>query len=132
LVARKKYIIALVAIVVLLAIGLWNIKNGEIVFGTSLIGASIGVGVMRHIKEKRIAKLRAQGVNPHDERTMHVAGLASTLTINIAIFTIAAIILAGSIIGPKTMVNLYDLLGFCLAGIVFIYIFAFYYYNRSN
>lgn len=124
--------IILITLVFLLGIGLWNIQNGEIAFGASLIGASIAVGLMRYIKEKRIAKLKAKGLDPYDERTMHIVGLASNLTINITILSIAIIVLAGSVIGPDTMVNPYDLLGICLAGIVLVYTITFYYYSRQN
>lgn len=129
---RKKYIYILVTILILLGIGIWNIQSGKIAFGTSLIGASIGVGIMRYIQERRIAKLKAKGLDPHDERTMHIVRLASHITINISIFLIAIIILVGLVLGPEIMVNPYELLGFCLAGIVLIYIMAFYYYNRRN
>lgn len=130
--AKKQYIYIMTALVFMLGIGLWNILNGEIAFGTSLMGASTGVGIMRYIKEKRIAQLKAKGMDPHDERTVHIAGLAATLTLNITIFIIAITVLVGSVFGSKIMVNPYDLLGLCLAGIVLIYIFAFYYYNRLN
>lgn len=130
--AKRKYVTVLITLLILLGVGLWNIQNGKPAFGASLIGASIGVGIMRYKKEKHIAKLKAKGLNPHDERTVHVAGLASILTINATIFIIVIIVLAGSVIGSEIMVNPYDILGFCLAGIVLIYILAFYYYNRQN
>lgn len=129
---QKRYIYMVITLVILIGVGIWSIRNGNIAFGASLIGASVGVGVMRYVKEKRIAKLKAKGLETHDERTMHIVGLASTLTINVTIFLIAIIILAGSVLGPEIMVNPYDLLGFCLAGIVLIYIMAFYYYSRLN
>lgn len=130
--SKKRYIYMVIALAILLGIGIWNIQNGKIAFGASLMGAALGVGIMRYIKEKRLAKLRAKGLEPHDERAMHVAGLASTMTLNIIIFLIAIIILLGTVIGPEIMVNPYDLLGFCLAAIVLIYIVAFYIYNRQS
>lgn len=129
---KNKYIYIFITLAILLGIGIWSCLNGKIAFGASLIGAALGVGIMRFLKEKRTTKLRSKGLEPHDERTLHVAGLASTLTLNITIFLMAIIILLGTVIGPKIMVNPYDLLGFCLAAIVLIYIFAFYFYNRLN
>lgn len=129
---KKVYYYLVITLVILLAVGIWSIQKGDIAFGASLIGASVGVGIMRYIKERHIAKLKAAGLNPHDERTMHIVGLASTFTINFIIFLIAIVILVGAVLGSEIMVNPYDLLGFCLAGIVLIYIMAFYYYSRLN
>ncbi|NLJ73316.1 MAG: DUF2178 domain-containing protein [Syntrophomonadaceae bacterium] len=129
---KRDHFYIMITLLILLAVGIWSIQKGNIAFGASLIGASVGVGIMRYIKEKRIAKLKAAGLNPHDERTMHIVGLASTFTINFIIFLIAIVILVGAVLGSEIMVNPYDLLGFCLAGIVLIYIMAFYYYSRLN
>lgn len=130
--SRNKYIYIVITIAILLGIGVWSILIGKIAFGASLMGAALGVGIMRYIKERRMAKSRAKGLDPHDERTMYIAGLASSLTMNVTIFLLAIIILAGSVAGTPITVNPYDLLGYCLAGIVLIYIAAFYYYNRRN
>lgn len=132
MVAKKKYFTILASLAILLTVGLWNTQKGNPVFGASLIVASLGFGILRIAKERRIAKLKAKGLNPHDERTMHIVGQASVLTINVTILLIGVIILGGSVIGPEIMVNLYDLLGFCLAGIVLIYMTAYYYYSRLN
>lgn len=129
---NKKIIAILVTLPIFLGIGILNIQNGNIAFGASLIGASVGVGLARYMKEKQIENLKAKGLDPHDERISYIAGLASILTINVTIFLIAIIVLAGSVFGPEIMVNPYDLLGFCLAGIILIYAMAFYYYNRLN
>ncbi len=132
MITRKKQISILLTIIILVFLGLFNIQKGEIAFGVSLMSASIGIGIMRFIKEKRVAELKSKGLNPHDERTTYIAGLASILTVNVTIFLMAVIILIGTILGPTTLVNPYNLLGFCLAGIVLIYIIAFYYYRRKN
>lgn len=129
---KRRYIYIVMAIALLAGIGSWGIYNGKIAFGASLIGASVGVGIARYMKEKQVEKLKAKGQDPHDERIRYIAGLASTFTLNATIFLIAIIVLVGSVWGPVIMVNPYDLLGFCLAIIVLIYAVAFYYYKRLN
>lgn len=126
----KQNLVVLIFIACVFGIGLWNALNGMIAFGASLIGASIASGVLRYLKEKRIAKLKAKGLDPHDERVAHINGLASILTINIILFLMAIIVLVGSVIGPEVMFNPYDLLGFCLAITVIIYLSTFYYYSK--
>lgn len=127
---NKQNLVVLIFIACVFGIGLWNALNGMIAFGASLIGASIASGVLRYLKEKRIAKLKAKGLDPHDERVAHINGLASILTINIILFLMAIIVLVGSVIGPEVMFNPYDLLGFCLAITVIIYLSTFYYYSK--
>ena|GEM_PF-6459512 len=73
-------------------------------------------------------KAQAQGINPIDERTWTVAGMAAYACYVTYALILAGIILLGSIWGPEILVNPYNLLGFCLMGIVLLYI-GFYYYN---
>lgn len=129
---RKKYIVVSMTLALLFGIGIWNILSGKAAFGASLMGAAAGAGIMRYLKEKRTAKLKSEGLDPYDERAVFIGGLASSLTLRVTIFLFAIITLLGSVMGPDTKVNPYDLLGVCLAGIVLIYVIAFCYYSQRN
>lgn len=122
----------IVTILILFGIGVWLIINGDIGFGSSLIGATIGVTAVRCIKARKIREMEAKGLPPYDERTIFISDKAARVTLSIAIMLAACIVLVGSILGPEVMVNPYNFLGFCIAILIFIYLIAYYYYSKNN
>ncbi|NLB89326.1 MAG: DUF2178 domain-containing protein [Syntrophomonadaceae bacterium] len=126
----KKILWIIVALLLVITVGILNIIYGNIGFGTSLIVIMIAVAIARYYKEKRTAQLIAKGVNPQDERIHFISGLASRTTLSISIILGVIIMLLGSI-GPKTFVNPYDFLGYCISIVLLIYIATFYYYNKK-
>jgi membrane protein DedA with SNARE-associated domain len=44
----------------------------------------------------------------------------------------AVVVLFGSTFGPVVTVNPYDLLGYCIAIVVLLYVIFYYHYNRTR
>lgn len=127
---NNKLIWIILTFVLLITVGILNIGKGNIAFGTALITAALAVCIVRYLKEKQTAELIAKGLNPRDERSYYISGLASRTTLSISIILGVIIMLLGSI-GPKTLVNPYDFLGYCISIVLLIYIATFYYYNKK-
>ncbi len=113
----------------LIGLGIFQIYTGHTSSGSGLLGGVIMVFIITTIKQKRIRKDQAQGINALDERTWTVAGKAAYAAYVTFALVLAAIVLLGSTWGPQVLVNPYNLLGHCLAGIVFLYVVFYYYYN---
>jgi|LSQX01.3.fsa_nt_gb uncharacterized membrane protein len=128
----KNRIAFVVTLLILFFLGVWQTSQGEIGFGSSLIGATIGVAVIRYIKQKKIREMQAKGLNPYDERIIFISDKASRLTLSISIVLAAFFVLAGSVFGPNVQVNPYNFLGFCIAILIFIYLICYYHYGKSN
>lgn len=115
----------------LTGLGIWMIYSGRSDFGLGLIGGAVGVSITRFAKQKRIKEMKAQGLNPYDERTYAIGYRASYITLRIVIILAAFIVLAGSIFGPSITVNPYNFTGIALCIIVVTYIVSYWYYNRQ-
>lgn len=126
----KKFLLIIVTMLLVITVGILNIIYGNVGFGTALIVIILAVSIARFLKEKRTAELIAKGINPKDERSYFISGLASRTTLSISIILGVIIMLLGSI-GPKTFVNPYDFLGYCISVVLLIYIATFYYYNKK-
>ncbi|MDD2510845.1 MAG: DUF2178 domain-containing protein [Syntrophomonas sp.] len=114
----------------LLTLGIAQIYQGNTGFGTGLTAGVIGASVGRYIKNKKIKKLLAQGLNPYDERVYLIAGKSAYATLCTAVVLSALFVLIGSTLGPQLTVNPFNFLGNCLAILVFIYIGFYYSYSR--
>ena len=125
----KRELLRYIVLLFLLGIGIWQIYAGNTSFGSGLLGGSIMVFIVSTIKQRNIRKAQAQGINPIDERTWTMAGMAAYASFVTYALILAGIILLGSIWGPEILVNPYNLLGFCLMGIILLYIGFYYYYN---
>lgn len=115
----------------LLGSGIWQIQSGNISFGSGLLGGSIIVFIITTIKQRRIREAQQQGINPLDERTWKLAGMAAYASYVTYALVLGVIILLGSIWGPEKLVNPYNLMGYCLSGIVLLYVVFYYYYNHK-
>ena len=62
----KNRIAFVVTLLILFFLGVWQTSQGEIGFGSSLIGDTIVVAVIRYIKQKKIREMQAKGLNPYD------------------------------------------------------------------
>jgi multisubunit Na+/H+ antiporter MnhE subunit len=127
----KRELLRYIILILLLGIGIWQIRAGNTSFGSGLLGGAIGVFIVSTMKQMSIRKAQAQGMNPVDERTWTVAGMAAYTSYVTYALILAGIVLLGSIWGPKILVNPYNLLGICLSGIVFLYVGFYYYYNQK-
>ncbi|MGS0763813.1 DUF2178 domain-containing protein [Syntrophomonas curvata] len=119
-----------ITIAILAGLGLWQLIFVSPGFGTGLIGGAVGVSVARYIKQRKIKEMRAKGLNPYDERTYYIAGKASYAAMVSSILLAALVVLTGSAFGPEVTVNPYDLLGYCIAVMVLLYVIFYYHYNR--
>jgi uncharacterized membrane protein len=124
--AMKYFILFLLAI-----IAVWQIKDGNYDFGIGLLVGLIIAGAGLEIKNRKMNRLTEKGMNPYDERVWAIAGKASYAAIRVFAILGALFVLLGSVWGPETLVNPYNLLGICLTGIVFLYVGFYYYYNRK-
>lgn len=114
---------------VLFGISIWQIQIGNNTYGSGLLGVVLFVFIGSTIKQMKNRKVAKQGMKPIDERTWSIAGRAAYAAYFTFAMLVACIVLLGSIWGPQTLVNPYDLLGLCLGGIVFLYVLFYYYYN---
>lgn len=117
-------------LLILFGIGLWQIHSGNINFGSGLLGGAIFAFIASTIKQSKIRKVQEQGMNPYDERNWSIAGKAAHAAYQTFALGAACIVLFGSIWGPQTLVNPYNLLGLCLGALVLLYVCFFYYYSR--
>ncbi|MGE5397443.1 MAG: DUF2178 domain-containing protein [Chitinophagales bacterium] len=128
--SKNRIIIKFVALVIMLLIGIWAWFHGKTDIATGLIGASIGVFVINVVKDKRIADMKAKGLNPHDERAVMVSGKAASMAITCFVLVSAVVVLVGSIWGPKIAANPFNLIGLCMTLLIFIYVGFYYYYSH--
>ena len=73
---RRNMTAIAVTLLILIGMGIWLISQGNIAFGSSMIGAAIGVGLVRYIEMKKIREMQAKGLNPYDERIVFKIGRA--------------------------------------------------------
>lgn len=128
---NKREPLRYIILLVLSGIGIWQIYVGNTSFGSGLLGGAILTFIISTMKLTRIRRAQALGMNPMDERTWTMAGMAAYMSYVTYALILAGIILLGSIWGPKILVNPYNLLGICLCGIVFLYVGFYYYYNQK-
>lgn len=124
-------ILSMLILLLLVAAGVWQIVSGNGDFGYGLIIGIVGVMVLKFIKQKRIAELQQQGINPYDERTYAISYKASRSALVTIVLLSAVFVILGSMFGPEISVNPYNFLGGCLSLMVFIYIVFYYYYNQQ-
>ncbi len=122
----KYFILALIGIV-----AISQIIMGNEDFGTGLLVGIIIVSIALGIKFRRINQILEKGMDPYDERVWIIAGKASYISIRVFAVISALIVLIGSIWGPVTLVNPYNLLGICLAALMLLYVIFYYYYDRK-
>lgn len=127
---KSKKLIWIVVSLLFIGIGTLNIINGNPGFGTGLIVVILASLIARYFKEKRAAEIMAKGLNPNDERSYYIGGLAARTTMTISVILGVIVMLLGSI-GPETLVNPYDFLGYCISFVLLVYVGAFYYYNKK-
>lgn len=112
-------------------IAIWQILSGNYAFGSGLLVGIVIAGAVLGIKSRKINNMVEKGMDPYDERVWTIAGKASYVSMRVFVFISAIIVLVGSICGPETLVNPYNLLGICLALLMLLYVFFYYYYNRK-
>lgn len=118
-------------LVVLVLLAFWQIAAGNIGFGAGLLAGTLGASVIKWIKLKQLQKMQARGLNPYDERAHMIAGKAAYASLSVFTVVSALFVLAGSLLGPDIKVNPYNLLGICIALLVFIYVAFYYCYNTK-
>lgn len=128
----KNRIAFVITLLILFFSGIWKISQGDIGLGSSLIGATVGVAIVRTIRQNKIREMQVKGLNPYDERIVFISDKASRLTLTIGIVLAAFFVLLGSVFGPQVQVNPYNFLGFCIAILIFIYLISYYHYSKSN
>jgi len=114
----------------LLALGIYVIKNGDPGMGTGLIAGGIGVFTVKVIQFKRIAKMESKGKVAYDERSIYLSSKAALAAVRIYILVLAALVLTGSVFCPDWTITPWDLMGFLLAFLIFFWIGYYYYFNR--
>jgi len=124
-------LIKYLTLALLAGIAIWQIFKGNSSFGTGLLVGVIAAAGSLEVKHHRIRAMQEKGMNPYDERTWTLAGLAAYASLRIFAIIIALIVLVGYIWGPQVQVNPYDLLGICLCVLLGIYVGSYYYYNRK-
>lgn len=123
---------AFYAVVILLIwAGLWHLYAGNAGMGVGLIAGAIGSAAARCLIRRRLQADIDKGLNPRDERAFVLAEKSARAALTSGVLSAALIILLGSIFYPAPPVNPYDLLGFCLAILVGLYLGFYYYYNRT-
>lgn len=120
------FVLAIVA-----GLAIWQIFSGNTSFGIGLLVGVIIAFSAKGIKTRRINKMREQGMNPYDERTWSIAGMAAFASLRFFVVLCALIVLIGSVWGPMVKVNPYDLLGFSICVLLLLYIGNYYYYSRK-
>lgn len=119
-----------IVLLILIGLGIWQIQDGNTSYGSGLLASAMIVFIITTMKQRGIRRAQEQGMNPLDERTWAVAGKAAYASYVVYALVLAFIILLGSILGPEIKVNPYNLLGYCLSGIVLLYVGFYYYYNK--
>jgi len=114
----------------LLALGIYLVNKGDTGMGAGLIAGAAGVLTVKLIQFKRIAKLEIQGKVAYDERSIYLSSKASLAAIRIYILVLAVLVLTGSAFCPNWNITPWDLMGFLLAFLVFLWIGFYYYFNR--
>ncbi len=117
-------------IILLLALGVYMISTGDSGMGAGLIAGALGVFSMKSIQHKRQAKLEAQGKVAYDERSLYLSTKAAHAAVRIYILILAGLVLAGSVFDPVWPFTPWDLIGFLLALLVFLWIGFYYYLNQ--
>lgn len=121
----KYFILALIGV-----IAIWQIIDGSSAFGVGLLAGIVFSAVALGIKSRQLNHMVEKGIEPYDERVWMIAGKASYASMKIFAIIIALIVLFGSIWGPQTLVNPYNLLGICLACLMLLYVGFYYCYSR--
>ncbi len=128
---KQRLVIKYLVLAILALLAIWQITSGNSDFGIGLLAGLMIAAVALGIKNRQLGKMVEKGMNPYDERVWSIAGKASYAAIRVFVVFIALFVLIGSIWGPGIQVNPYNLLGNCLAGLVFLYVVFYYYYNRK-
>jgi len=116
----------------LFLLGLYMITTDKSGLGIGLISGAIGVFTVKIIQFKRIAKLESEGKVAYDERSIYLSSKAALSAMRVYILVLALIVLAGSAFAPALRVTPWDLMGFLLAFIVFLWIGFYYYFNKKE
>lgn len=111
------------------SLGVWQNLSGNISYGSGLMGGALGVFIAITLKQRKIKRLEAQGLNTYDERAWFIAGRAAYFTYLTFTLTSAFIVIIGSTWGPEVLVNPYNFLGVCLSLMVLLYIGYYYFFN---
>ncbi|MGE5417250.1 MAG: DUF2178 domain-containing protein [Acidobacteriota bacterium] len=119
-----------VLLFIMICIGILAGFYGKMDFAIGLIGSSVGVFLINIIKNKRVADMKAKGLNPYDERAVMLSGKAASMAVTVFVVGSAVIVLIGSILGPKVTVNPFNLIGLCMTALILIYVGLYYYYNH--
>ncbi|MBC7076043.1 MAG: DUF2178 domain-containing protein, partial [Syntrophomonadaceae bacterium] len=98
--------------------------------GIGIIAGAAGVFTVKSIQFKRIAEMKTQGKVVYDERSIYLSSKASLAAIRIYVLVLAVLLLIGSVFFPVSWaINPWDLIGFLLAFLVFLWIGFYYYFN---
>lgn len=127
---KKNRLAFYITIILLIALGVYVLKTGESGMGTGLIASAIGVFSVKSIQNKRLVKLESEGKVAFDERSLYLSSKAALAAIRIYILVLAVIVLAGSVFDPVWPLTPWDLIGFLLALLVFLWIGFYYYFIR--
>ncbi|KUG03503.1 hypothetical protein ASZ90_019065 [hydrocarbon metagenome] len=117
-------------IILLIVLGVYLISTGDSGMGTGLIAGAIGVFSVKSIQHNRMAKLESEGKVAFDERSLYLSAKAALAAIRIYILVLAVALLAGSVFDPVWPLTPWDLIGFMLALLVFLWIGFYYYLNQ--
>lgn len=129
---KNRGMLSYIVLLLLFGIGLWQAQAGNIAFGAGLMAAAVAVLAVTAIKQTRIRRLEAQGINVYDERVWFVAGRAAYYTYVTYALGSALVVLLGSVWGPQVLVNPYNLIGISLSILVLLYIGFYYYFNAQS
>ncbi len=117
-------------VILLLALGLYLIWNGDSGMGTGIIAGAAGVFTIKSVQRRKMEKLQAKGIISYDERSLYLSARAALAAVRIYILLLAVIVLAGKVFDPVLPFTHWDLIGFLLALLVILWIGFYYYLNQ--
>ncbi len=117
-------------IILLIVLGIYMTKTGDLGMGIGLIAGALGVFAVKSIQRRKMAQMAQMGMVAHDERSSYLSSKAALAAVRIYILILALLVLAGSVLDPVWPLTPWDLIGILLALMVALWIGFYYYYNR--
>lgn len=129
-ISTRKKIGLIVSVMVLLAVGVWDLSADRSSYGIGMIIGALGIGFLAMRNIRKLEDMENKGIDVYDERVMQVAGLAAQGTIKLLALGLALFVGLGAIMGPIVKVNPYNFAGYLLTIIMLLYVGLYSFHNR--